>query len=87
MTELRLRDEGLTWREIEGEMVAVDIRTSTYLSANPSGMALWEPLSEGTSREALVDRLVERFGIDRERAAADVDAFIGELRARDLLEG
>jgi Coenzyme PQQ synthesis protein D (PqqD) len=87
MTELRLREEGLKWREIDGEMVAVDVRTSTYLSANPSGMALWEPLSEGTSRDALVETLVETFGIDRERAGADVDAFIGELRARDLLEG
>jgi 2-keto-3-deoxy-L-rhamnonate aldolase RhmA len=86
MTELRLRDEGLKWREIEGEMVAVDIRTSTYISANPSGMALWEALSEGTSREALAERLVDAFGIDRERAAADVDAFLADLRGRDLLE-
>lgn len=86
MSELRLREDGLKWREIEGEMVAVDVRTSTYLSANPSGMALWEPLAAGTSREALVATLVEAFGIDRARAAADVDAFLGELRARDLLE-
>jgi hypothetical protein len=86
VTELRLREEGLKWREIDGEMVAVDVRTSTYLSANPSGMVLWEPLSAGTSREALVEALVEHFGIDRERAADDVDAFVGELRARDLLE-
>jgi hypothetical protein len=85
MTELRLREDGLKWREIDGEMVAVDVRTSTYLTANPSGMALWEPLSAGTSKEALVDRLVDAFGVGRDRAAADVDAFIEELRARDLL--
>ena len=87
MTELRLRHQDLKWREIEGEMVAVDIRTSTYLSANRSGMALWEPLSEGTSRAALVETLVAAFGIDHGDAAADVDAFLAELRARDLLEG
>jgi hypothetical protein len=86
MTELRLRDDGLKWREIEGEMVAVDVRTSTYLSANASGTALWEPLSEGTTRDALVDRLVDAFDVERGRAAADVDAFLDDLRARDLLE-
>jgi hypothetical protein len=86
MTELRLREDGLKWRVIDGEMVAVDIRSSTYISANPSGMALWDALSKGTTRNALVQSLVDAFDIDRERAAADVDAFLDDLRARELLE-
>lgn len=87
MTEqLKLRGEGLSWREVEDEIVAVDMRASTYLSANPSGKLLWETLAAGTTREELVERLVETFEIDAERAGADVDAFVGQLREQGLLE-
>ena len=86
MTELRLRRDGLKWREIEGEMIAVDVRTSTYLGANASGMALWRGLADGASREQLVDRLVGAFPVERDRAIADVDAFLADLRANGLLE-
>ena len=86
MTRLKLRDEGLTWREIDDEVVALDVETATYLSANASGLLLWRSLSDGATREELVSRLVAEFEIDEERAGADVDAFIGELSQRGLLE-
>lgn len=87
MTEqVRLRSEALSWREIDAEVVAVDISTSTYLSANPAGAILWQMLATGATRAALADRLVETFGIDRERAEADVAAFVDSLATRGLLE-
>ena len=87
MNRLKLREEGLTWREIDDEVVALDVETATYLSANASGRLLWRSLSEGATREELVSSLVEEFEIDADRAGADVDAFLGELSKRGLLEG
>jgi len=86
MNQLKLRDEGLTWREIDDEVVALDVETATYLSANASGRLLWRSLSQGATREELVSCLVAEFEIDAERAGADVDAFIGDLSQRGLLE-
>jgi hypothetical protein len=86
MSELKLRAEGLKWRQMEEEVVALDVDSSTYVSANASGTVLWEALAEGTTRDALVDRLVEKFGIDRDQAGADVDEFVADLRARGLLQ-
>lgn len=86
MTRLKLRGEGLTWREIDDEVVALDAETATYLSANASGRLLWRSLSEGATRQELVSCLVDEFEIDAERAGADVDAFVGELSKRGLLE-
>ena len=85
MTVLRLRPDALSWREVGGELVAVDTRTSTYLAANPTGFLLWEALAAGTTREALAAELVSRFGIDHERAVADVDRFVESVRERGLL--
>ena len=86
MNRLKLREEGLTWREIDDEVVALDVETATYLSANASGRLLWRSLSEGATREELVSSLVDEFEIDADRAGADVDAFLGELSQRGLLE-
>jgi hypothetical protein len=44
-------------------------------------------LAAGTTRDALAVRLAETFGIEAERADADVAAFLDDLSARNLLEG
>ena len=82
---LRLRQGDLDWREVEGELVALDLRDSRYLAVNRTGQVLWTALAEGATRDQLVERLIEAFGIDDARAAADVDAFTAELESRDLL--
>jgi hypothetical protein len=86
VTRLRLRDDAVRWREIDQEIVAVDLGRSDYVSTNESGVLLWRRLAEGTTREQLVEELVSAFGIDRERASEDVGRFLDELDARNLLE-
>jgi hypothetical protein len=83
---LKLRPTALEWREIEGEVVAVDLQKSVYLAANRSGAVLWPALAEGTTRDELVSKLADQFGLDRDRAEADVDAFVGALTEQGLLE-
>jgi hypothetical protein len=85
MTKLRLRHDALEWREIEDEVIAVDVRTSTYLSTNGSGTVLWRALAEGATREQLVAVLQTSFGVETARAEEDVDQFVSHLRERELL--
>jgi Coenzyme PQQ synthesis protein D (PqqD) len=85
MAELRLRPEALVWREIDNELVAVDMASSTYLSANRSGALLWQMLATGTTHAELVEQLIDRFGIPADRATSDVDAFLRGLEGRELL--
>ena len=87
MTERRfqLRDGELEWREVEGEIVALDLRASTYLSVNKAGTALWPHLTAGASRDELVTALTSRFDVDAEAAGRDVDSFIGVLEVKGLL--
>jgi hypothetical protein len=87
MTELRLRDTDLHWREIDGEVIALEARGSTYLAANGAGTLLWRALVDGTTREGLADELVRTYGIDRGRAVADADRFVDALVEQGLLAG
>ena len=67
-------------------MIAIDVRDSTYLTANDSGALIWAALAAGTTREALAANLVDAYGIDADAAAADVERFLNDLRERGLLD-
>jgi hypothetical protein len=85
MSELRLRDTDLHWREIDGEVIALEARGSTYLAANGAGSVLWHALTAGATRERLADELVRAYGIERDRAVVDVDGFVAALAEQGLL--
>jgi hypothetical protein len=85
MTEITLKQDDVHWREIDGEVIALETRTSRYVATNGSGTVLWRALLAGTTREGLADALVDEYGIDRERAVADADRFLDTLVELDLL--
>jgi hypothetical protein len=82
----RLKPDGLLWREVEGEVVALDVGASEYVAANRAGAALWQGLAGGATREQLAAVLVSRFQVDEDTAARDVERFLGVLRDRGLIE-
>ena len=86
MTELRLRGDDLAWRTVDDEMIAIDVRDSTYLTANDSGALIWAALAAGTTGDELASKLVDAYGIDADTAAADVERFLTDLRERGLLD-
>jgi hypothetical protein len=85
MNDLQLRTQNLPWRLIDEEVVALEAHRSTYLATNAAGGLLWSMLAGGTTREALVEALVDRYRIDAGVAARDVAAFVEQLRAHGLL--
>ena len=83
---LRLRSESLSWRlTVDGEVIALDLAGSRYLSANPAAAQLWARLADGATQHELEAVLVASFGITADAARDDVNDFITDLRARSLL--
>jgi len=85
METLRLNGDAVSWREVNGEVIALRHEASEYVSTNATGTLIWSALANGASREQLAAMLVSRFGIEADRAAADVDAFVDQLASRGLL--
>jgi len=83
---VRLRPDAVEWREVEGDVIAVDVRTSEYLAINDTGAVLWRALHGGATSAELVERLVARFDVEPEAAMRDVEAFLAGLEERGLLE-
>ena len=85
MSELRLRPEAVAWREVDGEVIALGLESSTYFGTNASGSVLWRRLADGTTRGELIETLMTTFGLEEAQAQTHVDAFLDDLRNRDLL--
>lgn len=83
---LRLRPDTLEWLLVDDEVVVLDGVQDLYLGTNSSGAELWQALANGATRSGLVDLLVVRYQIERERAEVDVDGFLGQLFSEHLLE-
>jgi hypothetical protein len=86
MTELRLQKQQLEWREVDGEVIALERKQSAYLAANQSGTVLWRALADGTSEVEMVRLLMSQYDIDADTARVDVDGFVSTLDQMGLLE-
>jgi hypothetical protein len=84
--QLKLRGEGLAWREVEGELVVLDLERSSYLSLNPTARLLWAKLQGGATVDGLVQELMTEFEVERSVAARDVEEFVTICRDQNLLE-
>ena len=85
---LRLRDDTIAWREVDGEVLVLDLTESRYHALNESATMLWRMLGTGTTTEALAQALVDRYGVSAEEATADVAELLETCRARGyLVEG
>ncbi|MEL7976754.1 PqqD family protein [Isoptericola sp. F-RaC21] len=82
---MRLRENGVTWQEIDGELVILDLVSSTYLTTNGSGAFVAQLLQTDRAAADLAAALVTEYGVDPAVAARDTEAFLAELRRRELL--
>lgn len=86
--QFSVAEENVVWREVDGQVVALDKRTWNYLSINASGALLWKQIAGGgATRVELVERLREDYELDEQTAMRDVDAFISSMQAHELLRG
>jgi hypothetical protein len=73
-------------RQFDGTGLAFNPETNGAMSLNRTGVYLWDRLKDGASEAEMISGLVARYeGVTEERAAADVKAFLAELRERSLL--
>lgn len=80
------RRADIIWREVDGRVVGLDLRSSRYFSLNRTGARLWALLGEDADADALVEALVSTSVVDRAVAAADVETFLHSMRENGLVE-
>jgi hypothetical protein len=81
----QLRLDEVVWREVNGEVIVLEMGSGNYLNLNGSAGALWMALVEPVSVADLVGLLDETSSVSEEQVEADVRAFLDDLSQRSLV--
>jgi hypothetical protein len=74
------------FRDLDGEMVLLDLRTGVYCSLDPLGTRIWALAQEGRSLADIVEAVVDEYDVSPERFSADLLGFVASLREKGLVE-
>ncbi|MDQ3068778.1 MAG: PqqD family protein [Acidobacteriota bacterium] len=75
-------------RDLNGEVLVLDLRSSQYFGLTGTGARVWQLVESGhDSADAITDTLAAEFDADPERIKEDVERFLDDLVARGLLVG
>jgi 5'(3')-deoxyribonucleotidase len=77
---LRISDEAIFWlRDDEQTSVIVHQPTKVRIVLDSVGDFIWRRIAGGEPREAVVEELVEHYGVASVTAASDLDDLVEEL--------
>lgn len=71
---------------VDGERIILHSGSEKYFGLNEVGTRLWEALEEPRTVDELVATIREEFDVSEERSRNDVESFVSDLEAADLIE-
>ncbi len=77
--------EGISWRDIKGELIVLQLASGEYFSFNEIGRLTWLALAEQQSIAQVIDAVIAEYDVSFAQAEADVVAFIQGLLGNKLL--
>lgn len=83
--------KGFTVRNIAGSDIVVPVGNAEkifngMITLNESGAFFWNALLKDTTVDEVVKKVTFEYDVDEERAKADVEKFIEQLRENNLIE-
>ena len=83
--------KGFTVRNIAGSDIVVPVGNAEkifngMITLNESGACFWNALLKDTTVDEVVKKVTSEYDVDEERAKADVEKFIEQLRENNLIE-
>ena len=83
-------DKEYVLRQIGDDYVIVPVGKAALdlngmITVNETGAFLWEQLVKGTSKEGLLETLMETYEVTQEEAERDIDEFLDVLYKNNIL--
>jgi hypothetical protein len=77
--------DDVVFRELDGEVVLVHLRTDKIYALNETGARFWEMLAAGRDRAAIREQLLEEFAVEPALLDHEIDALVTELAGAGLV--
>ena len=83
---MKLNPFAVMAEQFDGTGLVYNPESNAAVALNKTGVYLWNRLKNGATEAEMTAGLLEKYdGVTEEKAAADVKAFLEELRNRSLL--
>lgn len=73
-------------KELESKSVLLDLETGRYYTLNRVGTFIWTLIDGKITTQDIIERVVERFRVERDVASEDVKALLTGLDKEGLIE-
>jgi hypothetical protein len=70
---------------LDGEAVLINLSNGMYYSIDGVGGRIWELIERGVCLDKVIQDVMSRYDVDEETANADVQTFVNELIAENLV--
>ena len=86
---MRIKD-GFVTRKIGDRIIAIPVGSNSQsfngmITLNETELFIWNCLTKDTTVEEIADEIIEEYSTTRDEAINDVNSFLEELKASDLL--
>ena len=82
---IRIRKD-VVFRELEGEMVLLNLATGVYFGLDPVGTRIWTLLDARRSPDEIVKTLTAEYEVDVDTLGVDLARFLDALRDSELVD-
>ena len=84
-SRLQPNREEIAAKVMDGEAIIINLTTGVYYSMDKVGGLVWDLIDGGSSVEEIVEFILSRYDVGRERAEADVERLAAELMQEKLV--
>ena len=78
--------DGVLSRDLQGEMVVLDLKTGVYFGLDPVGTRIWHLVQEHQSLQKVLDSMVEEYEVGEAQCTQDLLSFVAKMLERGLVE-
>lgn len=82
---VRIRDDVLS-RDLQGELVILDLNTGLYFGLDPVGTRIWQLIEAHQSLQKVLDAMIEEYEVGQAQCAEDLLSFVTKTLEKRLVE-
>jgi hypothetical protein len=82
---VEILDADIVWRELEGEVVILNLATGFYYGLEGAGNDMWRLLVEHGSTEKVLEVMASDYDVDTDQLACDLHALVADLARKSIV--
>jgi len=84
--KVRILEADVVWRELDGEVVILNLATGNYYGLEGAANDMWRLLVEHGSTEKVVEIMARDFDVESGRVSQDLDTLVKDLETRAIVQ-